>query len=320
MTPAALSRSHTTTAFKLTPTDEELLETCARYQYVTIEHWVRYFADDGKRRYLQRRSQALVEHGYLLRLSIAPPGGRGKGRFIFTHGAKGRDYIASLGIRVPRRFRPIDFRTLTPRHLAHSEDLTDVLLSCDLLVRHDARITLVELLHERYLFEQRCKVPVSIADPVTGTIRQEPKEVTSDAFAKVMAQVGHTRRNFPILIEVDRDTEQQIAFREKIAKLVAFGTSEMYARLYQARSFNVAVIVQAPRRNPLDRLAEILVWTERELTQRRLEDDALSFSFCALDPETTLPADFWLGPYWLHPFSATPHALIDLSENPEGGL
>ena len=33
-----------------------------------------------------------------------------------------------------------------------------------------------------------------------------------------------TRRIFPLLIEVDRDTEEQIDFREKIAKLYAFGT------------------------------------------------------------------------------------------------
>jgi len=49
MTPAASPYSRSTRAFKLTPTDEELLETCARYQYLTVEHWVRYFADDGKR-------------------------------------------------------------------------------------------------------------------------------------------------------------------------------------------------------------------------------------------------------------------------------
>ena len=89
------------------------------------------------------------------------------------------------------------------------------------------------------------------------------------------------------MIEVDRDTEQQIDFREKIAKLYAFGTSETYERLYQARSFNVAFFIQAPKRNPVDRLTEVLLWTERELRQRHLEHDAVSFSFCALDPATT---------------------------------
>ncbi len=297
-----------------------MLETCARYQYMTVEHWVRLFADEGKRRYLQRRSQALADNDYLIRLYITPLGGRGRGRSIFTHGSRGRDYAASLGIRVPKRFRPIDIRNLTPRHLAHSEDLTDALLSVDLLARRDERITMTEMLHERFLFEQRFKVPVSFTDLVTGEIRQEPKEVTSDAFVKVTGQVGSTRRIFPIMIEVDRDTEQQIDFREKIAKLYAFGTSETYERLYQARSFNVAVIIQAPKRDPLDRLTEVLAWTERELRQRHLEHDAVSFSFCGLDPETTPPEDLWLGPHWLHPFSTTPHALIDLADDPEGGV
>lgn len=320
MTSAASPHYRPMPAFKLTPTDEEMLEACARYQYMTVEHWVRYFEDEGKRRYLQRRSQALSDHGYLIRLYITPVGGRGKGPSVFTFGAAGRDYAASLGIRVPRRFRPIDLRNLTPRHLAHSEDVTDTLLSLDLLTRRDGRITMPEMLHERFLFEQRFKSPVSFTDPVTGEIRQEPKEVTSDAFVKLSGQVGSTRRVFPIMIEVDRDTEQQIDFREKIAKLYAFGTSETYERLYHARSFNVAFIIQAPKRDPLDRLAEVLVWTERELRQRKVEHDAVSFSFCTLDPEPTPPEDLWLGRHWLHPFSTSPHALIDLAEDLKGGV
>jgi hypothetical protein len=297
-----------------------MLFSCARYQYMTVEHWVRYFEDDGKRRYLQRRSQALSDNDYLIRLYITPLGGRGKGCFVFTLGSAGRKFAQSLGKRVPKRFRPIDVKTLNPRHLAHSEDLTDVLLSFDLLARRDDRITVTEMLHERFLFEQRFKVLVGFAHPVTGEIRQEQVEVTPDAFVKVAGQVGNTRRTFPLLIEVDRDTEEQIDFREKIAKLYAFGTSEMYERVYQARSVNVAFIVQAPKRNPIDRLTEVLGWTERELKQRNVEHDANAFSFCAIDPATAPPEDLLLGATWFHPFSTTPHALIDLSERPEGGV
>jgi hypothetical protein len=287
---------------------------------MTVEHWVRWFEGEGKRRYLQRRSLALSKNDYLIRLYITPLGGRGKGRSIFTHGTAGRNFAQSLGKRVPKRFRPIDVKTLNPRHLAHSEDLTDVLLSFDLLAKHDDRITVTEMLHERFLFEQRFKVPVPFTHPVTGEIRQEQMEVIPDAFVKVAGQVRSKRRIFPLLIEVDRDTEEQIDFREKIAKLYAFGTSEMYERVYQARSFNVAFLVQAPKRNPVDRLTEVLGWTERELRQRTVEHDAVSFSFCALDPATTSPENLLLGANWFHPFSTTPHALIDLSEHPEGGV
>jgi hypothetical protein len=321
MTPAASPRkTRPLTLFRLTPTDEEMLEICARYQYMTVEHWCRWYEDPNKERYVQRRTRELSENDYLIRLYIPPLGGRGKGRPIFTHGSAGRDYAKSVGKRVPRRFRPIDVKTLSPRHLAHSEDLTDVLLSFDLLAKHDDRITVTEMLQERFLFEQRFKVPVSFTHPVTGEITQEQMEVTSDAFVKVAGQVGTKRRIFPLLIEVDRDTEEQIDFREKIAKLYAFGTSEKYGQLYQARSFNVAFLVQAPKRNSVDRLTEVLGWTERELRQRRVPHDAASFSFCALDPATVSPEDLFLGANWFHPFSTPPHALIDLSEDPEGGV
>src|SRR5215207_2265698 len=101
MTPTAMSRkTRPITPFKLTPTDEEMLLACARYQYMTVEHWVRYFDDDGKRRYLQRRSQVLSDNDYLIRLYITPLGGRGKGCSIFTHGTADRTFAQSLGKRV----------------------------------------------------------------------------------------------------------------------------------------------------------------------------------------------------------------------------
>ena len=77
-----------------------MLLACARYQYMTVEHWVRWFEDDGKRCYLQRRSLALSENDYLIRLYITPLGGRGKGRSIFTHGKAGKTVAQSLGKRV----------------------------------------------------------------------------------------------------------------------------------------------------------------------------------------------------------------------------
>ena len=145
MTPAAAPhKTRPIPPFTLTPADEEMLFSCARYQYMTVEHWVRHFEDEGKRRYLQRRSQALSDNDYLIRLYITPLGGRGKGQNIFTHGSAGRKFAQSVGKRVPKRFRPIDVKTLNPRHLAHSADLTDVLLSFDLLARRDDRITIAE--------------------------------------------------------------------------------------------------------------------------------------------------------------------------------
>lgn len=323
MMPTALAHvSRPTAPRRLTPTDEELLLTCARFQYVTVEQWVRHFGDAGKRRYLQRRSRELVDHDYLIRLYLSRPGGEGKAPSIFTLGLAGRRYVESLGVRVPQRFRRGDLASLSPRHLAHSEDLTDVLLSFDLLARHDPRIELAELLHERFLFEQRFKVSVRVAHPVTGEVRVASMEATPDAFVKVSAWVEaeQRRRVFPIVIEVDRDTEEQVVFREKIAKLYAFATSETYERVYGARSVNIAFFVQAPRRDPSQRLAELLTWTERELGQRQLAHDAVSFSYCALDPATTPPEALLLGPSWFHPFSATPHALIDLSPATEGGV
>ena len=63
---AAPHKSRPITPFKLTPTDEEMILARARYQYMTVEHWVRYFEHEDKRRYRQRRSQTLSDNNYLI--------------------------------------------------------------------------------------------------------------------------------------------------------------------------------------------------------------------------------------------------------------
>jgi hypothetical protein len=318
---AAPTGTNAHTLLRLTPTDEALLRACARYQYATVAQWCRFFADDGKRRYLQRRGRALAAQDFLLRLALVRPGGTGNAATLFTPGLAGRRHAAALGMRVPRRFRRSDLATLSPQHLAHSEAITDVLLSFDLLARHDTRIDIADMLHERFLHEQRFKVPLRTMRPLTGEVVTTAPEVIPDAFVRVIARLGAKTRRFPLLIEVDRDTEEQTAFREKIAKLHAFGTSETFARLYDARTFTVAFFIRAPRRDPLARLAEVLDWTERELRALRLEHDAEAFRFCALDPATT-PATLLLGAQWFAPFSVTPQPLLDLSLVPvsEGGV
>jgi hypothetical protein len=77
-----------------------MLEICARYQYMTVEHWCRWYEDPNKERYVQRRTRELSENHYLIRLYITPLGGKGKGRSIFTHGTAGRTLAQSLRKRV----------------------------------------------------------------------------------------------------------------------------------------------------------------------------------------------------------------------------
>jgi hypothetical protein len=120
-------------------------------------------------------------------------GGKGTVQNIFTHGSAEREYARSRK-RVLKRFRPIDVKTFSARHLAHSEDLTDVLLCFDHLVKPDDRITGTEMLHERF------KVPVQFAHRVAGEISQQLMKVTPDALVTVAARVGSVCRPLPFLV------------------------------------------------------------------------------------------------------------------------
>ena len=82
----------------------------------------------------------------------------------------------------------------------------------------------------------------------------------------------------------------------------------------------MAFFIQAPRRNPVDRLTEALLWTERELKLRTMDHAGTRFRFCALDPATTTPEELLLGANWYTPFDSTPQTLINLSVSTEGGV
>ena len=115
-----------------------MLEACARYQYMTVEQWVPCSRIEGKRRYLQRRSQELADHDYLIRLYITPLGWQGQRAVTSSRMGPPAGTMPSPSANACRTL-PADRcdKKLTPAHLAHSEDITDVLLSFDLLARHD---------------------------------------------------------------------------------------------------------------------------------------------------------------------------------------
>lgn len=315
---APLPAKKPTSPFRLSPTDEAMLEAVARYQYATVEQWCRWFGEDGKERYLQRRAREMAreELGYLLRLFLSQPRGHGRAPSLFTLGLQGRRHAAALGWPLPQRFRPGELKTLSPAHLHHTALITDVLLSFDLLARRTPLVTIREMVHERFLQEQRFKVRVRLTNRLTGEVEDKPVEYVPDAFVEAIVQDERGRFSLPIVVEADRDTEKQRQFREKIGLLLAYIAAPEYERLFETDSANVAFFVRSSWRDTALRLAEVVGWTEAELRARGLEHEAETFGFCGLDPATTPPEQLLTGRCWFRPFAPAPAALL---ARPEGG-
>jgi hypothetical protein len=91
-------------------------------------------------------------------------------------------------------------------------------------------------------------------------------------------------------------------------------SSETGQRLCGAHPCTVACFVHAAQGDPLTRLTDVQAWMEQELQERHAEQQATVFRFCALNPAAVPPLELVLGEHWVHPFSTTPHPLIDLTE------
>jgi protein involved in plasmid replication-relaxation len=317
MTAAPSTRRRPLAPFALSETDEELLETLSRYQFLAVNQWARHFEDAGRIRYLQRRTHQLREREYLLQLSLTRGRGEGKGEYLFTHDARGRHFCEEKGLPVPQRFRPVEIRELSVSQRWHTKAISDVLLAFDLLAKHNDRIRIEELLHERYLHERRFKVDVPELNKRTGQTELLPAFVVPDAYVQVVARIGNKGRRIPLVVEVDADSEYQVAFRRKIRRLFTFGENEEYKRVYGVGSYQIAFFVFSPRRDPARRLASLLNYTEAELQALNMANYARRIGFCALDPATTTPEELLLAPVWRHPFTDTRSPLLDLRV--EGG-
>lgn len=111
---------------------------------------------------------------------------------------------------------------------------------------------------------------------------------------------------FPILLELDRDTMEQRAMREKITALITFLIEE-YAEHFNVPFATIAFVVPDERRQAA--LCEWIVEECRPFDIPGDDDEAPGepieslFRVAAIDPLSLSPTDFFLSPYWRVPGS-----------------
>ena len=115
-----------------------------------------------------------------------------------------------------------------------------------------------------------------------------------------------------LAVELDTGTEHKVAWLRKVRSLLAFAAGP-YQETYRARSLTVAVVATPG----VARAAELLRWTEAELTAQGLPWQAGLFWFTGLSAVSTDPALFWLAPTRSVPFADRPYAILG-TEGPHG--
>src|SRR5512144_327291 len=286
-------------AFLITEVDKAARLALSRFHYLTAKQAGRllYPNANDNNRYMQRRFKRLVDAGFVLRLCALPMPRYGQAPHVFTLARKGRDYLHALGVPVEAYFRPVEERRASENRpfMIHRLATIDVMIAATVLCRDVPGVSCPRMLSEREL--KRGAIHVDVVGE-EGTRRVA---VIPDAWLQL--QVG-ARNPYSIAVEVDRGTEDQKVWRQKIA---AYGVWSLgpYQQAFDTDNLTVAVVCPDEERS-----AQLREWTHRELTIRNLADYSELFLFTALQPDTAPPRQFFFGPVWHQPHSDVPVRLI----------
>jgi hypothetical protein len=299
MSPAVTSRF----SMSITRSHDRILQALGRFHYLTVKQITRLLFTPGMTRDVQRWLSEFT----LMRYVACEEGfsqGAGRPPLIYWLDRAGRDYVSTLGIWVPDRYRRSERGQHKRLFYEHTLALNDALISLDLLGTLHAGLWVEEIIHEQRL--KREKIRVVLPDG-------QQRSAEPDAWVDLrVARAAQTPLRFPLVIELDRGSEEQRQFREKIRTLLAL-IDGPYQAHFRTEYVTFAIIVAAPDR-PERRREQLRAWAEAELRDLGRMDDGGLFFFTATPAATAAPDAMWLGPSWHVPFEPSPQPLLLLPE------
>jgi hypothetical protein len=293
-------------AYLITEVDEAILRALARFHYLTAAQASRLLYPKllDANRYMQRRLKKLTDSEYVLRLRALPVPQYGQAPHVFTLGRRGRQYTTAAGVARRSYFRPSEEHRAAHNSpfMAHRLATIDVMIAAVSLCR-DLPVLCPQLLSERELKRGAVHVEVPPGPHSTGGAGKAVA-VIPDAWFQ-LAVAGDAP--ISIAVELDRATEDQKVWREKVAAY-AYWAEGPYQEAFETDNLTIAVV--CPSNTRVSVLAD---WTMRELKSRNLSQLADIFLFTATSPVSASPAQFFFDAHWR---SANEPTAVKLLETP----
>jgi hypothetical protein len=290
--------------YLITEVDESILRALARFHYLTAAQASRLLYptlfDDN--RYMQRRLKRLVDTDYVPRLRALPMPQYGQAPHVFTLAHKGRMYTHEMGIGLPTYFRPSEEKRATWNHpfMTHRLATIDVMIAADRLSREQG-LNCPRMLSERELKQQAVQVQVP---PGPNSITKETRKVTVIPDVWFQLRLSGSEPH-SIAIELDRGTEEQKTWRQKVAAY-AYWVDGPYQEAFETDNLTIATVCLTDTR-----VQQLANWTLKELRSRDFEELAELFLFTAASSVITAPLDFFSGSLW-RSVSNQPLSLLDI--------
>lgn len=279
--------------------EERLLRALGRYHLLTIRQLTRLLYAPTSEKYALRVLKDLAERGYVTRLILPRRARTGSSPLVYELATMGRDYLRGLGIPLGERYRPSEAQE-TLLHLEHTLAVNDALICLALLYQATPRLRPGRLLHERDL---RRKLRLE-----RGTGRTHAVE--PDAWFQHFEPIDEARAyEVCVLLEVDRDTEEQKRWRGKVAMLL-----ELLNGAYQAY-FETETLTAIAVTTPNERRRDTLIaWTEAELAVLGKAHHGELFHITSEPADQADPATFFVAPIWRRPFGLPPAPLLEVAD------
>jgi hypothetical protein len=290
--------------FTITQTDEAVLRALARFHYLKASQLSRLLYPNlsDENRYAQRRLKRLADANYVLRLRALPHPRIGSAAHVYTVAQRGRKHLTALGVTLTPYYRPSEEVQTAHNNpfMEHRLAAIDVLIAADCLCR-DYEVTCPRMLSERELKQSAVRVDVPPGSSATVQTTRR-LAVIPDAWFQLC--VADDEEPVSIALELDRATEDQTAWRRKVAALAIWAYGP-YREAFDSNNVTIAVVCpDATRRDVLAR------WTLRELHDRGFDDLADNFLLTSVSPVSTPPLSFFFDPHWHLPHRADPVALL----------
>jgi hypothetical protein len=285
--------------YTLTEVDRLVLLALNRFHYLTAAQLSRLLYPNlsDENRYAQRRLKQLSDNDYALQLRALPKPQYGQAPLVYTLARKGRTYVQGLGCAVEPYFRPSEEKRTTKNSpfMAHRLATIDVMIAAQRLCQDVKGLSCPRMLSERELKRTALHV-----DVVTGQGTRRVA-VIPDAWFQLKVAGQST---YSIAVELDRGTEDQKVWREKIAAYAAWSVGP-YQEAFETDNLTVAIVSPS-----MERQRQLREWTQRELALRELHDFSELFLFTARPPDMPPPAGFFLKRTWQLPHTDEPVKLI----------
>jgi hypothetical protein len=250
----------------------------------TAEQLTRLHYKPGMIKTVLKRLKQLVDNGYIQADCV--PTKLFKSPYYYTLDNKAVRYLESIGLDTDTNFRSSKELSDSYLHLRHALELNDVLIASLRLKLSHPQYYLARYIHERSLKRQPYK---------SNNITLIP-----DGFLDIRNRSNN--QSLPLIIELDRGTEQQEHFKRRLRAYKAFYANNGCESLFGVKAAYTAFLTFTGSK----RVMQLRQWAKDELASDQL---AQLFLFADL-PKPLEPKSLLFEPYWYTLSSDQPIVLL----------